>query len=156
MGGPVTVTDPAMTRFLMTTGRAVELAIRAATIARGGEVFVFKMPAARLGDLVDASIAIASPMHGRDPASISARRMDPRAGEKTYEELMTEEESTRARDIGDMFAVLPGIEAHPEVTDGYRDVPPAPVGPYRSDRVDLITPAEVTALVAEALADARA
>jgi UDP-N-acetylglucosamine 4,6-dehydratase/5-epimerase len=51
-GGPVTVTDPAMTRFVMSTDRAVELAIRAAAVARGGEVLVFKINVTRLAELV--------------------------------------------------------------------------------------------------------
>src|SRR4051794_6030140 len=109
-GGPVTVTDPAMTRFVMSTDRSVELAIRAAEIALGGEVFVFKMPAARLEDLVRAAIEVVAPTTGRDPSVIGTRTIDPRPGEKPYEELMTEDESTRAVDVGDMYAVLPSIE----------------------------------------------
>ena len=42
--------------------------------------------------------------------------MAARAGEKAYEELMTEDESTRAYDIGEMYAVLPSIDVHPEVS----------------------------------------
>jgi FlaA1/EpsC-like NDP-sugar epimerase len=152
----VTVTDPAMTRFVMTTERAVELAIRAAGIARGGEVFVFKMPVARVGDLVAAAINVAAPMHGRDPATIATTSIDPRPGEKPFEELMTEEESSRARDIGEMFAVLPAIEAHRAVLDAYAGAAPAQIGAYRSDHVAPLAPDEVARLVAEAFAaDAR-
>jgi UDP-N-acetylglucosamine 4,6-dehydratase len=146
-GGPVTVTDPAMTRFVMTTDRAVELAIRAAEVARGGEVFVFKMPAAGLSDLVAAAIAVAAPAAGRDPASIATATIEPRPGEKAYEELMTEDESRRAFDIGEMYAVLPSIESQPEVVDAYRDTPSAPIGAYRSDGVERITAGEVRSLV---------
>ena len=153
-GGPVTVTDPAMTRFVMSTNRAVELAIRAAGLARGGEVFVFKMPVARLSDLVAASIAVVAPAHGLDPGAISTRLIEPRAGEKPYEELMTEDESNRARDIGEMFAVLPSIEPQPGVVEAYRSVPAAPIGAYRSDSVMPMTPEEVRALVDETYADA--
>ena len=148
-GGPVTVTDPTMTRFVMTTDRAVELAIRAAEVARGGEVFVFKMPAARLADLVGAAIDIVAPTRDLDPRAIATATIDPRPGEKAYEELMTEDESTRAHDIGDMFAVLPSIESRREVVDAYRDSPPAPVGAYRSDGVAAMTRADVEALVRE-------
>ena len=150
-GGPVSVTDPTMTRFVMTTSRAVELALMAADVARGGEVFVFKMPAAALADLVAAAIAVAAPMHGLDPSSIGTIGMEPRAGEKSYEELMTEEESMRARDIGEMYAVLPAIEAHADVVAAYRDAAPAPVGAFRSDGVERLAAAAVRALVAEAL-----
>jgi UDP-N-acetylglucosamine 4,6-dehydratase len=151
-GGPVTVTDPAMTRFVMTIDRAVNLAIRAAEIARGGEVFVFKMPAARLSDLVAATVDVVAPLHGREPSSIATVPIEPRAGEKGYEELMTADESTRARDIGEMYAVLPSIEPLPEVVEAYRDAPPAPVGAYRSDAVEPVGYDEVRALVAATFA----
>jgi FlaA1/EpsC-like NDP-sugar epimerase len=147
-GGPVTVTDPAMTRFVMSTDRAVELAIRAAEVARGGEVFVFKMPAATLGDLVASAIDVAAPAGGHDPSDIATRTIEPRPGEKAYEELMTADESARACDIGEMFAVMPSIESHPEVLEAYRSSPPAEVGAYRSDHVTPMTGNAVRELVA--------
>jgi FlaA1/EpsC-like NDP-sugar epimerase len=151
-GGPITVTDPAMTRFVMTTDRAVELAIRAAGIARGGEVFVFKMPAARLGDLVEAAIAVVATANRLDPAAIPTHTIEPRPGEKPYEELMTEDESVRARDIGEMFAVLPSIESQPGVIVSYASAERAPVQAYRSDHVPALPAEEVRALVAETFA----
>src|SRR5262245_5014279 len=149
-GGPVTVTNPLMTRFVMTTDRAVDLAMKAAAVAAGGEVFVFKMPVALVGDLVAGAIAVAAPRNGRSPEDIAIASIDPRPGEKPYEELMTEEESSRARDIGDMFAVLPAIEAHAAVVDAYRDATRAPVGAYRSDSVPPMSRGEVRDIIAEA------
>jgi FlaA1/EpsC-like NDP-sugar epimerase len=151
-GGPVTVTDPEMTRFVMTTGRAVELALKAAHVARGGEVFVFKMPVARLSHLVEATINVVARRLGRDPASIATTIIDPRPGEKPYEELMTAEESTRSRDIGDMYAVLPAIEQHEDVVEHYRELGRPAVGAYRSDSVEPITAGQVGDLVATAFA----
>jgi len=150
-GGPVTVTDPTMTRFVMTTDHAVELAMGAAEAARGGEVFVFKMPVARLSDLVAATIAHVAPRVGRDPASIATVPIAARAGEKGYEELMTQDESTRARDIGDMYAVVPSIDPDGRVTASYRSAPEAPVGAYRSDAVAPLGADGVRELVATAL-----
>jgi FlaA1/EpsC-like NDP-sugar epimerase len=148
-GGPVTVTDPEMTRFIMSVDRAVELAIKAAEIAKGGEVFVFKMPAARLDDLIGAAIDILAPESGFEPASIRREPIEPRAGEKSYEELMTEDESARAVDLGDMFAVLPSIELDDEVRAAYADLPSAPAGAYRSDGVTPLDREGVHRLVAE-------
>jgi UDP-N-acetylglucosamine 4,6-dehydratase/5-epimerase len=149
-GGPVTVTDPTMTRFVMTTDRAVELALQAAGRARGGEVFVFKMPVATLADLVAATIEVVAERSGLDPSTIETTPIAPRPGEKAYEELMTEEESTRARDIGEMYAVLPAIEAHPDVLDAYADAPRSPIGAYRSDTPEPMAAWDVRAVVAEA------
>jgi UDP-N-acetylglucosamine 4,6-dehydratase/5-epimerase len=151
-GGPVTVTDPTMTRFVMTTERAVDLALQAAHLARGGEVFVFKMPVATLADLVRATIEVTAHRAGRDPASIATTSIDLRPGEKPYEELMTAEESARARDTGEMYAVLPAIESHQDVLDAYRDTPRSEIGAYRSDSVPPVSYGEVLALVTQAFA----
>ncbi len=151
-GGPVTVTDPSMTRFIMSTDRAVELAIKAAEIARGGEVFVFKMPSARLDDLISAAIDVVAPANGLDPATIERLAIELRAGEKAYEELMTEDESARAVDIGDMYALLPSIEVAPAVLAAYADLAPAPIGAYRSDGVEPLDRDGVRRLVAETFA----
>jgi UDP-N-acetylglucosamine 4,6-dehydratase len=152
-GGSVSVTDGSMTRFVMTPDRAVELVIQAAEAARGGEVFVFKMPVARLEDLVSGAIEHVAPKVGRDPKTVATTSMSPRAGEKAFEELMTQDESTRAHDTGEMYAVLPSTAQHPHVADAYRDVPAAPVGSYRSDALPTLGRGEVHKLVAEALAD---
>ena len=150
-GGPVTVTDPAMTRFVMSTDRAVELALEAVRVAHGGEVFVFKMPAARLADLVTAAIAVFAPSNGRNQADIATARIPVRPGEKGYEELMTEEESLRARDVGAMYAVLPSIDTPNDIEKAYAHVPAAPVGAYRSDGVKPMPAGEVEALLRAAI-----
>src|SRR5947207_14403281 len=125
-----------MTRFVMTVDRAVELALTAAGLARGGEVFVFKMPVARLSDLVAAAIQALARPAGDNPATIATATIPARPGEKAYEELMTEDESARVRDIGAMYAVLPAIDPQPVVTAAYAHADPAPVRPYRSDGVE--------------------
>jgi FlaA1/EpsC-like NDP-sugar epimerase len=154
-GGPVTVTDPAMTRFVMTTDHAVQLALKAAHLAKGGEVFVFKMPVARLADLVAATIDVIAVRHGHDPAAIGTRAIEARPGEKRYEELMTDEESLRARDIGDMFVVLPAIEGSQATQEAYAGVARPASGAYRSDDAEVMTPDQVRELVAQAFEERR-
>lgn len=152
-GRSVTVTDPSMTRFVMSTDRAVELAMEAATIAQGGEVFVFKMPIARLGDLVDATIEHYLALLGRSNQVVERLTIGPRPGEKPYEELMTEDESRRARDIGDMYVLLPALDHHMTLAGAYAEALPAMVGAYRSDGESAMSPAEVRRLVAESVTE---
>jgi FlaA1/EpsC-like NDP-sugar epimerase len=106
-GGSVTVTDPRMTRFLMTIADAVGLVLEAGAVADGGEVFILKMPVVRVGDLIQAIVDVASARCGKDPASIKTTAIGIRAGEKMDEELLTSEEIRRTVDRGSMFAVLP-------------------------------------------------
>jgi FlaA1/EpsC-like NDP-sugar epimerase len=106
-GGPVTVTDPEMTRFMMTIPQAVDLVFKATKIAQGGEIFIFKMPVVKLGDLAKVMIEHLAPRYGYKPEEIQIDTIGIRNGEKIYEHLMNEEEARYAYETEDMFAVLP-------------------------------------------------
>jgi len=106
-GLPVTITDPNMTRFIMSIPRAVELVFKAARMAQGGEVFIFKTPAILVADLAEVIIEKLAPVYGYDPKGITVTITGKRPGEKYDEELMTSEESEKACETEDMFIVLP-------------------------------------------------
>jgi FlaA1/EpsC-like NDP-sugar epimerase len=110
-GGPVTLTDPAMTRFIMTLDDAVRLVMASAFLARGGEVFVTKMPVVRIQDLATAMIELLAPRHGRQPSSIPVVTVGAKAGEKYFEELLNEEEIRRTLELRDYFAILPAFKS---------------------------------------------
>jgi len=109
-GGPVTVTEKEMTRFVMTEKEAAKLVIKGAAIACGGEVFVTKMPVISIVDLAKVMIEILAPVYGFDEDNIGIEFIGARAGEKLYEELMSEEERSRAVEMKDMFSILPALK----------------------------------------------
>jgi len=106
-GGPVTLTDPGMTRFIMSIPKAVDSVLKAAEIAQGGEIFIFKMCAVRMGDLASVAIEVMAPRYGYDPKSIEIKIIGKRFGEKSYEELYTKEEEIVSRETEDMYIVYP-------------------------------------------------
>jgi len=88
-GGPVTVTDPEVTRYFMTIPEAAQLIVQAGAQGQGGEVFLLKMgQPIRIADLARDLILLS----GRDPADIGIKFIGLRPGEKLYEELITEGE----------------------------------------------------------------
>ncbi len=115
-GGPVTLTHPEMTRFIMSIDRAVKLVIDSSMLARGGEVFITKMPIARIQDLAEVMIRELAPVHGYKPADIRIEQIGTKPGEKLYEELMSHEEMRRAVELEKYFAVLPAFRGI------YRDI----------------------------------
>ncbi|WP_029897004.1 SDR family NAD(P)-dependent oxidoreductase [Desulfohalovibrio reitneri] len=108
-GGPVTLTDPEMTRFIMSEEQAVRLVVDSATLARGGEIFVTKMPVIRIIDLAEVMIRELAPRFGHDPEDVGIETIGVKPGEKMYEELMSHEETRRAVELEDYFAVLPAF-----------------------------------------------
>ena len=106
-GGPLTVTDQGMTRFTMSISKAVELVLKAAKITKGGEIFIFKMPALQIGDLAEVIVEESAPKYRYAPEVFEIKTIGKRAGEKMYEELMTEDEAENAYEDEEMFVVLP-------------------------------------------------
>lgn len=97
-GKPLSVTDPNMTRFLMTLDDAVDLVLYAFRHGKPGDLFVQKAPAATMGDLAQAVQEVFS-------ADTGIRVIGTRHGEKLYETLLTREEFARAKDLGDYYRI---------------------------------------------------
>jgi UDP-glucose 4-epimerase len=97
-GLPLTVTDPNMTRFMMSIEDAVDLVLYAYEHGKPGDIFVQKAPAATLGVLADAVRRIFKPNN-------PVKCIGTRHGEKLYETLLTREEMARAEDLGKYFRV---------------------------------------------------
>jgi FlaA1/EpsC-like NDP-sugar epimerase len=97
--GTVTITDPNMTRFVITKEKAIELVLLSCYLSRNGEIFIFKMDVIKINDLADAMIE----KYGNAKKQIIGKK----PGEKLYEELMTEEEMARAYSGRDTYIVFP-------------------------------------------------
>jgi len=110
-GGPITLTDTEMTRFIMTVEEAARLVMSSVFMAHGGEVFVTKMPVVRIADLAEVMIEMLAPRLGFDPAKISIRNIGAKPGEKMFEELLSEEEIRRTLELQDFFAILPAFKS---------------------------------------------
>lgn len=106
-GGPVTLTDSGMTRFMMTIPKAIDLVFKATELSRGGEIFILKMPALRVKDLAEVVVEELAPRCGYKSEDIEIKNIGKRPGEKIYEELMTSYEAEYAYENEDMFIVLP-------------------------------------------------
>lgn len=100
---PITITDPAMTRFMMTLDDAVDLVLYAFSHGENGDIFVQKAPAATIEVLAQALMEVLSkPKHRIDIIGT-------RHGEKLYETLLSREEMAGAEDRGDYFRVPPDL-----------------------------------------------
>lgn len=104
-GGPVTLTDDKMTRFIMSTSNAVDLIFKATTIASGGEIFILKMPVVRIKDLLD--VLLEEEKKKSKKAEPKVKIIGSRPGEKLYEELMTEDDARVSFETKDMFMIPP-------------------------------------------------
>lgn len=103
-GKPITITDPNMTRFMMTLDDAVDLVIYAWEHGENGDLFIQKAPAATLETLATAlkeTYAKVNPKYGETEVKVIGTRH----GEKLYETLVTREEMARAIDMGNYFRI---------------------------------------------------
>lgn len=142
-GGPVTVTDPEMTRFMMTIPQAINLVFEATRIAEGGEIFILKMPALRLMDLAESMIEELAPLAGYKPSDIELKIVGTRPGEKQYEELLSAEEAKLAIERDDMFILSSRLR------DQYVSELHCLKSAYSSNRVRLMSKREIKRLLCE-------
>ncbi|NMM13767.1 MAG: polysaccharide biosynthesis protein [Rhodoferax sp.] len=97
-GKPLTITDPNMTRFLMSLAESVDLVLYAFEHARPGDIFVQKAPASTVGDLAQAMKELLR-------AASDIKIIGTRHGEKLYESLVSREEMARAEDLGGYYRI---------------------------------------------------
>lgn len=97
-GKPITITDPTMTRFLMSLEESVDLVLYAFSHARPGDIFVQKAPASTVGDLAQALRELLS-------CDNEIKIIGTRHGEKLYESLVSREEMARAEDLGGYYRI---------------------------------------------------
>lgn len=108
-GGPVTITDQNMSRFIMSIPEAVRLVIDSALLAKGGEVFVTEMPVMQIQDLAEVMICEIAPRYGHKSDDIEISYIGSKPGEKMYEELMNHEEVRRSMELERYFVVTPAF-----------------------------------------------
>ena len=138
-GGPVTLTDKNMTRFVMSVEEAVELVLNSVMEAKGGEVFVTKMPVMKIEDLAIAMIEELA------PNEIEVTEIGSKPGEKLYEELMSDEETRRTIELDKFFSVLPAFRGiYSDIDYNYSTIVSELVeDPYVSEQQTSLTIEEV-------------
>lgn len=151
-GESITLTHSDMTRFIMSIEQSVQLIIDSAMIARGGEVFVTKMPVIRIEDLAQVMISELAESYGREKSDIKIEIIGVKPGEKLYEELMTGEETGRALELSKYFVVKPAIMSRfTDVNYVFDDVVSDTVtNPYNSSAESALTHEELRAFLYDA------
>ncbi|MBF2758615.1 MULTISPECIES: nucleoside-diphosphate sugar epimerase/dehydratase [unclassified Staphylococcus] len=136
-GEPLTVTDPNMTRFLMSLEEAVELVVHAFKHAQTGDIMVQKAPSSKVGDLAEALLQLFE-------ADNEIKIIGTRHGEKQAETLLTREEYAQCEDMGDYFRVPADSrdlnysnyyeDGNEKITEAYE---------YNSDNTNILTVEEI-------------
>lgn len=136
-GEPLTVTDPKMTRFLMSLEEAVELVVHAFKHAKAGDIMVQKAPSSTVGDLAEALLQLFEADNG-------IKIIGTRHGEKKAETLLTREEYAQCEDMGDYFRVPADsrdLNYSKYYEDGSKDITEA--YEYNSDNTKVLTIDEI-------------
>jgi FlaA1/EpsC-like NDP-sugar epimerase len=150
-GGPITLTNSKMTRFIMSIKEATNLVLDSSQYANGGEIFVTKMPVIRIEDLARVMIKELAPIYGHKASDITITTIGSKPGEKLYEELMSDEETGRTYELEKYFAVLPSYRSlYREINYEYDDIRSKTVtNPYHSGNEPCLTFEELQQFLSE-------
>ncbi|MFA5878087.1 MAG: polysaccharide biosynthesis protein [Candidatus Staskawiczbacteria bacterium] len=118
--GEVLITNSNMTRFVITMDEAVKLIFKAIKLVRGGEVFIWKMKAFKVADLAKVMIEKYGIRHVGGGSKVQIIPIGIREGEKMNEEIMSEEEPSRAVEMGNLYVIFPIVD-HARVRSKYQN-----------------------------------
>lgn len=139
-GKPLTITDPKMTRFLLTLDESIELVLKALEKGVGGEVFIRKIPSHTIGDLTEVMLeAMPKKKVGMVITGI-------RPGEKIHEVLISEDEATRTIEIDNYYIILPQIPLASTKRE-YKKTKYLQTFRYASNIVDHLTKAQLAKIL---------
>ncbi len=127
----VTLTDKEMTRFIMSSSQAVELLISAAEEAKGGEVFVTKMPSVKISDLINVTIDLYLSNKSLSQ-KVLVKTIGKKVGEKLFEELICTSESKRVHETKDFYIIFSALLNSQKISIKN-------LSSYRSDKVKLLS-----------------
>ena len=140
---PISVTDPNVTRFIIGIPDAVKLVIKATKYAKGYDIFILKMKAFKLGDLLDVILDRIAPRLGISKESIKVNVTGLIPGEKLHEDLINNTESNRVYELDDMYVIL----RNNEDISKYQDFKKTNLHEYTSKDVELISKEEIEEIV---------
>jgi FlaA1/EpsC-like NDP-sugar epimerase len=148
-GGPVTITDPEMTRFFMSITQAVDLIFKASELMKGQEVFILKMPVATIGDLAQAVVSIVKEKNNITK-DIPVEIIGAKVGERKHEKLLTLDEAENALEREDMYIIRPNVKFipfHDFKPVEYPDSSPAEIKEYSSNHEKVMSLDEVKKMI---------
>jgi len=148
-GKDITLTSSDMTRFIMAVEESANLVIESSILAKGGEVFITKMPVAAIADLAEVMTNVLVEKHGLNSRS-NIKEIGSKPGEKLYEELMSDEETGRALETKDYFVVLPAFRDIYPIDYSYDDtIDSGVLRPYKSSEEAMLTQEQLQSYLVE-------
>ena len=146
---PLQITNPEVTRFIMEIPDAVRLIIQATEKANGGEIFILKMRAFRLQNLLDIIVKKIAPKLGLNQQDITIEKTGLVPGEKLHEDLISHNEIERLYETTGMYLILPQYNPNFNISDFKK----AHLPDYSSKNVDLISDQELEGIILKYLKD---
>jgi FlaA1/EpsC-like NDP-sugar epimerase len=148
-GKPLQVTDCGVTRFIIAIPQAIGLVMRATEYARGGEIFILKMKAFRLSDMLEVMLNRIAPRLSIKPSDVRIEATGLVEGEKLHEDLVNGLEAAHLYELNDMFVILKdGVDL-----TKYPGVRPAGLKSYTSDSAPLISKDELEQIMRDYIRD---
>jgi FlaA1/EpsC-like NDP-sugar epimerase len=145
--GIITVTNPEMTRYVMSLDEASEFVISSMVKAKGGEIFIKKMPAIKIKDLADAFIEVYRENFEVNNDKIKIDIIGKKAGERIHEILFTAYESLNCYELEDRYVVLPEIPMINKDYSDYLNKPKTQNEDYTSEKVEMVKKEDIRNMI---------